>query len=125
MDVVYPMHLFRRLSRRNIQVNDYRFLVIANHYTGEWFVLARIDLLMGNERWHVDKVAGSSFSNEIKALSPPHPSPTTYHEDHALQSSMVVGTGLGVRVDSDGTSPQLVCAGRSTRNSRRTCHTRR
>jgi hypothetical protein len=60
---------------------------------------------MGNERWHVDKVARPSFGNEIKALSPPHPSPATYHEDHALQFPMMVGTGFSVRVDIDGTRP--------------------
>src|SRR5918994_1659953 len=84
MDMVYPVHLLRRLGSRNIEINNYRLLVIAHDDTGKWFVLARINLLMGNERWHVDEVARPSFGNEFKALSPPHPRPATYHVDHAL-----------------------------------------
>src|SRR5215210_5565582 len=49
----------------------------------------------------------------------------TNHVDHALLFSMVMGTGFGVRVDRDGTRPQLVCAGRGMGNGRRTCHARR
>ena len=71
--MVYPVHLLRRLGRRNIEINNDRLLVIAHDDTGKWFVLARINLLMGNERWHVDEVARPSFGNEFKVLSPPHP----------------------------------------------------
>ncbi len=125
MDLVYPVNLLQRLGRRDIEINHDRLLVIAHDDTAKWFVLARIDLLMGNERWHVDEVARPSFGNELEALPPPHPRPTTYHVDHALQFPMVMGTCFSVRVDLDGTRPQFVCAGRGMRNSRRTCHTRR
>src|SRR5215212_10648777 len=125
MDMVYPMHLLRRLGRRNIEINNDRLLVIAHDDTGKWFALVRINLLMGNERWHVDEVARPSFGNEFEVLSPPHPRPATYHVDHALQFPVVMGTGLGVRVYRDGTRPQLVCAGRGMRDGRRTCHARR
>jgi hypothetical protein len=125
MDMVYPVDLLRRLGRRNIQIYNDRLLVIAHDDTGKWFVVARIDLLVGNERWHVDEVARPSFGNEFEALSPPHPRPAIYHVDHALQLPMVMGTGLSVRMDRDGTRPQLVCAGRSLRNGRRTRHARR
>jgi hypothetical protein len=73
MDVVYPVHLLRRLGRRNIEINNDRLLLIAHDDTAEWFVVARINLLMENERWHVDEVARPSFGNEFKVLSPPHP----------------------------------------------------
>jgi hypothetical protein len=125
MDVVYPVHLLRRLGRRDVEIDNDRLLIIAHDDTAKGFVLARINLLMGNERWHVDEVARPSFGNEFKTLSPPHPRSATDHVDHALQFPMVMGTGFGARVNRDGTSPQLVCAGRGMRNGRRTCHARR
>ena len=94
MDMVYPVHLLRRLGRRNIEIDNDRLLVIAHGDTGKWFILACINLLMGNERWHVDEVARPSFGNEFETLSPPHPRAATDHVDHALQFSMVMGTGL-------------------------------
>ena len=48
MDVVYPVHLLRRLGRRDIEIDNDRLLVIAHDDTAEGFVLARINLLMGN-----------------------------------------------------------------------------
>jgi hypothetical protein len=87
--MVYPVHLLRRLGRRNIEINNDRLLVIAHGDTGKWFVVARINLLMGNERWHVDEVARPSFGNEFETLSPPHPRAATDHVDHALQFPMV------------------------------------
>ena len=73
MDMVYPVHLLRRLGWRDIEINYYRLLVIAHDDTGKWFILARINLLMGSERWHVDEVARPRFGNELEALPPPHP----------------------------------------------------
>jgi hypothetical protein len=125
MDMVYPVDLLRRLGRRNIEIDNDGLLIIADDDTGKRFVLARINLLVGNERWHVDEVTRPSFGNEFKARSPPHPRPAIYHVDHALQFPMVMGTGFSVGVDRDGTRPQLVCAGRGMRDGRRTRHTRR
>jgi hypothetical protein len=70
MDVVHPVNLLRRLGRRNLEINYDRLLVTAHDDTGKRFVLARIDLLMGNERRHVDEVARPSFGNELEALPP-------------------------------------------------------
>ena len=84
MDGVDPMYLLRRLRRMYGEVNNYGLLVIAHDDAGEWFVPARINLLMGNERWHVDEVACPSFGNEFEALSPSHPRPATDYVDHAL-----------------------------------------
>jgi len=89
MDMVYPVHLLRRLGRRNIEINNDRLLVIAHDDTGKWFVLARINLLMGNEQWHVDEVARPSFGNEFKALSPPHPAASMTIEPKIALSSVI------------------------------------
>src|SRR5215213_3897689 len=70
MDMVYPVNLLRQLGRRDIEIDNDWLLVIAHHDTGERFVLARINLLMGNERWDVDEIPGPSFRDELKAL--PH-----------------------------------------------------
>jgi hypothetical protein len=125
MGRVDPVYLFRRLHRLNIKVNDDGLLVIAHNDAGERFVLAGINLLMGNERWHVDEVAWPGFGNEFEALPPSHPRVATDYVDHALQFSVVMRTGFGVGVDRDGTRPQLICAGRGMRDSRRTRHARR
>ena len=125
MDNVDPVDLLRRLGGRNVEVDDNRLLVVPHDDAGKRFVLARINLLVGNERWYGDEVARSGFGDEFGAVSPPHPRVTTDQVDHALKFSMVVGTGLGIRVDRGGTRPQLVCANCGMRNSRCTCHTRR
>ena len=98
MDMVHPVYLLRRLRRWNVEFNNDGLLVIA-YDAAKRFVPARINLLMGNQRWHVDEVARPSFGNEFEALSPPHPRPATDHVDHALQFPVVVGTSFGVRVN--------------------------
>lgn len=84
MGRVDPMYLFWRLYRSNIEINYDGLLVIAHDNAGERFILACIDFLMGNKWWHIDEVARPSFSNEVEALSPPHPRAATYYVDHAL-----------------------------------------
>src|SRR5215216_4566686 len=125
MDMVHPGDLLRRLGRWDVEVYDDRLLVVTYHDAGKRFVPARVDLLMGNERWHVDEVPRSSFGYEFQALSPPHPRSAADHVDDALQLPVVVGTGFGIRVDRGGACPQLIGASCSVSNSRRTCHTRR
>jgi hypothetical protein len=125
MGRVDPVYLVRPLHRLNIKVNNDRLLVIAHDNAGERFVLACINLLMRNKRWHIDEVARPSFDNEFEVLSPPHPRAATDYVDYALQFSVMMRTGFGVRLDRDGTRPQLVCASRGVRNSRRTRHARR
>jgi len=125
MDRVNPGCLLRRLHRLYIEVNNDGLLTITHDNAGQRFVPARINLLMGNERRHIDKVARSSFGNELEAFSPPHPGAAADYIDHALQFSVVMGTGFGVRVYRDGTRPQLVCAGRGMRDGRSTGHARR
>src|SRR5215207_1719206 len=125
MDSVDPGCLLRRLHRLYIEVNNDGLLIITYHDAGQRFVTARINLLMGNERRHIDEVARPSFGYEFEVLSPPHPRTATDYVDHALQFSVVMGTGFGVRVDLDGTRPQLVCASRGLRNGCRPRHARR
>src|SRR5215207_9324693 len=125
MDSVDPGCLLRRLHRLYIEVNNDGLLIITHDDAGQRFVPARINLLMGNERRHIDEVARPTFGDEFEALSPPHPRAATDYVDHALQFSVVMGTGFSVRVDRDGTCPQLVCAGRGMRDGRSTGHARR
>src|SRR5215212_3282517 len=97
MDRVNPADLLWRLDGRNVEVDDNRLLIITHDDAGQRFVPAGINLLMGNERRHIDEVARPSFSNEFQAFSPSHPRTATYHINHALQFSVVMGTGFGVR----------------------------
>jgi hypothetical protein len=113
------------VDNEQLRVTYDRFLVASDHDASQRGSGFGINLLMGNERWHVDEVARPSFGNEFEALSPSHPRAATGYVDYALQFSVVMRTGFGVRVDCDGTRPQLVCAGRGMRNGRRTCHARR
>jgi hypothetical protein len=125
MDIVYPVDLLRRLGGWNVKVDDNSLLVAAHHDAGKRFVLARINLLMGYERGHVNEIALPSFGNEFEVLSPPHPRSATDHVDHALQFPVVMGAGFGARMDRGGTCPQLIGASGGVCNSRCTCHTRR
>ncbi len=105
MGRVDPAYLFRRLHRLNIEVNNDGLLVIAHDDAGERFVLAGINFLMGNERWHIDEVARSSLGNEFETLSPPHPRPATDYVNYALQFSVMMRPSFGVRVNGNGTHP--------------------
>ena len=84
MDVIHPVDLLRRLGRWNVEVDDDRLLVVAHDDAGKGVVLTSIDLLMGDERRHVDEVPRPSFGNEFEALSPSHPRPATDYVDNAL-----------------------------------------
>ena len=105
MESVDPVYLLQRLRRLNVEVDNYRLLIITHDDAGEWFVLTRIDLLMGHERWHIDEVTRASFGNEFETLSPPHPRPATDYVNYALQFSVMMGPCFGVRVDGNGTHP--------------------
>ena len=83
--MVYPVHLLRRLGRRNIEINNDRLLLIAHDDTAEWFVVARINLLMENERWNVDEVARARFRDILQPFARAHARLALHHIDHALQ----------------------------------------
>ena len=50
MDMVYPVDLLRRLGRWDVEVDNNSLLVAPYHHAGKRFVLAGINLLMGNKR---------------------------------------------------------------------------
>src|SRR6266849_3380448 len=108
---VNPVHLFRRLYRLNIQIDDYWLLSAARDNTAQLLSFTRIDLLMRHERWNIDKVARSCFRNEFEMLPPAHTCPTPDYVNDTLQFAMMVCACLGVGFDREGACPQFASAG--------------
>src|SRR6185295_6468170 len=62
---VDPIHRFRLLDGRDVEVDDNRFIVTAHQYALQMFGRARVDLLVWNVRRDVDEIAGFRLGHEL------------------------------------------------------------
>ena len=65
MDRINPIDLFRLLHRRQIKIHHDRFLIASDHYAHKGFIRIGVDLLVGHERRHVNKIARPGFGKEL------------------------------------------------------------
>src|SRR5580700_4767131 len=65
---------------------------------------------MRHKRWYVDKVSRAGFVDKLQTISPAEPGATTHDIDNCFDLTMMVRTGLGVRVHHHCSGPQFVGA---------------
>src|SRR5215471_18861664 len=93
---IYPVHLFRGLCWRNIEIDHDGLLTATRDHAAQHLACAGIDLLMPHERWHIDKVARFCFRSEFEMLAPEHPCPPRADLNHRLQFAIVVWARVGL-----------------------------
>src|ERR1041385_9038377 len=102
MDVIHPMHFFRFLDDRDIQIDDDRLLTAAAEDAGEGLGVAGVYFLMGDVGRHVYEVAGAGLGDEVELVAPAHAGLAAYYIYDALDRAVVMGAGLGLGMDDDG-----------------------
>ncbi len=62
---INPINFLRLLHRGYVQVHDDRFLATTDYHAHERFVRLGVDLLMGDERGHIDKIARTRVREKL------------------------------------------------------------
>src|ERR1700676_1076295 len=83
MQVVDPSDQLRRLHALEIQV-EYETLAATRQHALQLQIGARIDLLMRNVGWHVDKITGGGLGFEFQTLAPAKSCNSVEDIDHGL-----------------------------------------
>ena len=105
---VNPIDLFGPLDRVDVRnVHDDRLIIRAHDDAFERLVTVRVNLLVRHVWRDVDEIARPGFRDELKSLA--HARPSAHHVNYALSElAMMVDAGLRVRLNRDGTSPDLL-----------------
>ena len=72
MNWIDPQHGFRLFDRLDIQIDCNRLAIAAHQNAFQYFVAARVDLLMRHVRRYKNKITGVGFSGELQMLLSPH-----------------------------------------------------
>src|SRR4029077_14699534 len=78
---------------------------------------------MRNIGRNVDEISRIGLVTEFQMISPPHACTTSDNINHGLQLAMMMWTSFSVRLNDDGTGPQLTGPGAGVRNGSGPCHT--
>lgn len=83
----------------DIQIHDYGILPASDYdgFTGH--IQASVNLLMRHIGWNVNEVARSGLITKLQVIAPAHAGTATHDVEDCLEFSMVMGSGLGVRVN--------------------------
>src|SRR5437588_11347753 len=84
MDVVDPVDFFGLLHDRNVEVDDHGLLAAPAQHARERLGVARVDLLVGDVRRYIDKVARPGFGHELELVAPAHARLAAHDVDHAF-----------------------------------------
>ena len=125
MYTVDPSHFLGRFDRRDLQIDDDRFLSASNQHTFERLIDAGVDLLVRNIRRNIDKVAGAGFGGELEMIAPTHPGPAFDDVDDAFKPAVMMRSGLGVWIYAHRARPQFARASSRLSYSGGAIHTRR
>ncbi len=111
-----------RFRRFQIQVHYYRLLPASDHDGFTRLISTRVYFLMRHVGRNVDEVARSGFVGEFEFLAPAHAGMSSHDIEYGFEFTVMMRTGLGVRLDDDRSRPQLRCAGAGVRDGRGSGH---
>src|ERR1700740_3041160 len=66
MNRVDPVNLLGRFRGLDVEVDDDRVLAASNQNAGQRLAAAGVDLLVGDERGHIDEIARAGLGAELK-----------------------------------------------------------
>src|SRR5438477_781241 len=97
----------------DVEIHHHRILPASDHHSFAELIRQRVDLLMRHVRRHIDKISRTSLLAELELLAPPHSRPSPNNIKHRFKLAVVMRSCLRVRLDHDGSRPQLARAGAS------------
>src|SRR4051794_8095200 len=107
---IYPQHCFRFLDRLDIEIDRNRLAIAAHQHAFEHLVTAGVNLLVRHVGRDENKIAGIGFRGELQMLAPTHPRLSLDDVDDAFEMTMMMRTGLGIRLYRHGAGPQFLRA---------------
>src|ERR1700674_593462 len=93
------------------EVDDDGLLSAAQHPRFDGLVAAGVELLVRNVGRDVDEIAGPGFVHKFEMLAPAEPCAAANDVKHGLQLAVMVRPGARVRVNHDGSGPELLRSG--------------
>jgi aminopeptidase N len=81
-----------------------------------------VDLLMGHIGRNIDKVAGTRFITEFQIVTPTHAGAPPDNVEHGFQFAMMMRTRLRIRLNNNGSSPELTRTGAGVSDGRGARH---
>ena len=101
---------FRAFDR---QIHHNRVLTAAHNDGFARFVSAGIDLLMWHPGWYENKITRAGFIGEFEAIAPAHAGAASHDVEDGLKFTVVMRSGFRIRLDDDGSCPELRGSGAS------------
>src|SRR5450755_2946907 len=99
------------LGTLDIQIHHKRILPASHDHSLTRHIWAGVDFLMRDVGWNVNEISRTGLITELQPVAPAHSRMTADDVNHRLQFAMVVGAGFGVRLNHNGTGPQLTGPG--------------
>jgi hypothetical protein len=107
MQIVDPPDHLGRLDTLDIHVVYETTLTATRQHALQLEVGARIDLLVRHVRRHIDEITWGGLGFEFETLAPAQSGNPVENVDHGLQVTVVMGTGLRLRINSESAGPEL------------------
>src|ERR1041384_1676517 len=117
MHIVDPSHFFRRLDRRDVEIDHDRLLPASHEHAFEGMVRGGADLLMRHGRRNENEIAGPGLRGELEVIAPTHSGIPLHDVDYALEFAVMMSAGLCVGMNAYSAGPKL--RGSCTRVSNR------
>jgi hypothetical protein len=125
MNWVDPRDGIGLLHGFNIEVDDDCFLVATHDHAFQRLLRQSIYFLMRHVGRNINKVSRPSLGGVFQMFAPPHAGAPAYDVNDALERSMMVRSGSGIRIDSDRPGPDFLGSDASVIDSRGAGHSRR
>src|SRR5262245_12929208 len=125
VDRVAPRHLLGLFHRLDIEIDDDGLVVASYQHTFERFARTGVDLLVGNERRHIDEIARSGLGSEFQPFAPAHACFAPHNVDDALELAVVMRAGLGIGLNAHRARPDFLRADARIIDRGLTVHARR
>jgi len=113
-----------RLGTLDIQIHDNRILSASDDHGLTRRIRLCVDFLVRDVGWKVDEISGTGLIAELQMVAPAHARTTSDDVKDRLQLAVVVGAGFSVRLNNDGTGPQLTGPGTRVSNGSGPRHSR-
>src|SRR6202046_565057 len=113
------------LHRVNVEVDNNCCLVATDNNALQRVLRQSIYFLMRHVGRNINEVSRPSLRGVFQMFAPSHAGAPAYDVNDALERSMMVRSGFGIRFDSDRPGPDFLGSDPSVIDSRGTGHSRR
>jgi len=105
--------LICRFGTLDVEIHNHWILPASDDHSLARHIRAGVNFLVRDVRRNVNEIPWRCLIAKLQTITPAHAGTTPHNVDHRFQLAMMVRARFGVRLNNNGTSPQL--AGPSTR----------